>query len=79
MCIMTATSINIEQTFSRGRVLLSHVHNQLSVQTTCSLLCLGDWSLLGLVLDSDLRAVALLPEVDGVEEAMADGWDTIDD
>ena len=79
MCIMTTTSVDVEQTFSRGHVLLSHVCNQLSVQTTHSLLCLGDWSLLGLVLDSDLRAVALLPEVDGVEEAMADGWDTIDD
>jgi hypothetical protein len=35
------------------------------------------WSLLGYVKDSDVKAAAVLPEVDGDEEELADGWDAI--
>ena len=38
---ITATSIDIEQLFSRGRLLLSHVCSRLSAQSTRALLCLG--------------------------------------
>jgi hypothetical protein len=42
------------------------------------LLCSGSWSLLGLVKDSDLLAVTVLQEVEGVEEpGLEDGWDPI--
>jgi hypothetical protein len=42
-------------------------------------LCLGSWSLLGLVKDDDLKAVAILPEIegDGSDYEMEVGWDVI--
>ena len=58
-------------------VLLSHVRNHLSVQSTRALMCLGVWSLMDLVKDKDIMAAALLPEVDGEEEELAEDWDTI--
>jgi len=58
-----ATSVVVECVFSHGCILLSHICNCLSVQTTCTLLCLSVWSLLGLVKDSDVDAVPVLPDV----------------
>ncbi|KDR70620.1 hypothetical protein GALMADRAFT_76041, partial [Galerina marginata CBS 339.88] len=49
----------------------------LSVQSTRALLCLGVWSLLGYVKDSDVKAAAVLPEVDGDEQELPDNWDAI--
>lgn len=62
--------------------MLPHVCNHLSAQTTQALLCLGDWSLLGLVKDSDVERVARLPDVEesGDEDGdieMEEGWDAI--
>ena len=48
--------------------MLSHMHSQLSVASTCTLLHLGFWSLLGLVKDEDVEAVARLNEVDAQVE-----------
>ena len=62
--IILATSIDVEQLFSHGRLLLSHTCSHLSVQTTRALLCLGSWSLAGLVKDGDVKAVAVLDEVE---------------
>ena len=78
----TATSVAVERVFSRGRLLLSHVHNCLSAQTTRALLCLSKWSCLGLVKDADVNKVAVLPDVeeDGDSDGdieMEDGWDAI--
>jgi len=42
---IVATSVDVERTFSQGRLVLSHVRNRLSVQSTRALLCLGVWSL----------------------------------
>ena len=39
-------------------------------------MCLGAWSLLGLVKDSDIKA-ALGEEVVGPEDDLPVGWDTI--
>jgi hypothetical protein len=74
-----ATSTDVERVFSCGRLLLSHVRSRLSAQTTRALLCLGSWSLLGLVHDNDIRAVTVLPEVNGQDSdyEMEDGWDAI--
>jgi hypothetical protein len=72
-----ATSVDVERIFSRGRILLSHIRNRLSVQSTRALICLGAWSRMGLVLDSDVSSVAVLPELEEDEEALADGWDAI--
>jgi hypothetical protein len=42
-------------------------------------LCLGSWSLLNLVRDDDVRAAAMLPEIDddGDDMDMDVGWDAI--
>ena len=42
-------------------------------------MCLGVWSRLGYVKDSDIKTVVVLPEVpaDEDEEELAVGWDSI--
>jgi hypothetical protein len=70
-------SVDVERTFSQGRLLLSHVRSRLSVQSMCALLWIGVWSLLGYVQDSDVKSAAVLPEVDGAEEELADDWDSL--
>jgi len=45
----TATSVDVERTFSQGRLVLSHLRSRLSVQSTQALLCLGVWSKMGYV------------------------------
>jgi hypothetical protein len=80
MLIMTvATSVDVERVFSRGQLVLSHVRSRLSAQTTRAILCLGCWSRLGLVRDGDVKAAALLPEVEGTDSdyEMEEGWDHI--
>ncbi|KAF8219717.1 hypothetical protein L208DRAFT_1338327, partial [Tricholoma matsutake] len=64
----SATSVNVEHLFSHGCLILSHTHSQLSVSSTCTILCLGSWSKLGLVWDEDVEAVARLDEVDAQVE-----------
>jgi hypothetical protein len=54
----TATSVDVECVFSKGRLVLSHVQNGLSVQFTCALMCLGTWSRMGLVKDKDVMEAA---------------------
>lgn len=76
--IWLATSVDVERTFSRGRLILTHVRNRLSAQTTRALLCLGSWSLLGFVKDEDVFKVAVMPDVEGDEEIeLEEGWDSI--
>ena len=72
-----ATSIDVEHLFSRGRLIITYTRSRLSTQTTRVLLCLGAWSLLGLVKAEDGLAVAALGDVEGDEEALEDGWDSI--
>jgi hypothetical protein len=73
----SATSTDVEHVFSQGRIVLSHIRNHLSVQLTCALLCLGNWSLLSYVKDKDITAITVLPEVVGSKE-LEEGWDAID-
>jgi hypothetical protein len=76
---LIATSVDIERlVFSRGRLLLSHVRSRLSVQPTRALLCLGSWSKLNLIKPDDVNNVTMLPDVEGEEQEMAHGWDSID-
>jgi hypothetical protein len=72
-----ATSVNVEHVFSKGRLVLSHVWNVLSVQSTCILMCLRAWSKLGLVKDRDVMEAAKLPDVNGSEAILDSGWDDI--
>ena len=58
-------------------LLLLHVQNWLSVQSTRALLCLGVWSVMGYVKDKDLKAATVLPEADDNEEDLAIDWDAI--
>ena len=51
-------SIDIERLFSKGRLILSHMCNQLSAGTTCELLCLNNWIEQGLVMPEDLKEAA---------------------
>jgi hypothetical protein len=76
--MFTATSINVEHIFSKGQILLSHLHSCLSVQSTHALMCVGVWSLMGYVKDNDVKAVSVLPEVDGDEEELEEDWDMIE-
>ncbi|EIW56574.1 hATC-domain-containing protein [Trametes versicolor FP-101664 SS1] len=77
-----ATSVDVERTFSRGRLLLSHVRNRLSAQSTRAVMCLGDWVRWDLVRTHDIRAVANFAEVEegqgvGDDYEMTTGWDRI--
>ena len=74
---LLATSVDVERTFSQGRLVLSHVRSRLSVQSTRALLCLGGWSEMGYVSDKDILAVAILPEVIGEEQALSLDWDSM--
>jgi hypothetical protein len=74
---LSATSVDVERTFSQGRLVLSHVRSRLSVQSTRALLCLGVWSTMGYVHDSDILPAAVLPEVDGEEDELARDWDAM--
>lgn len=68
----------MERVFSKGRLILSHLRNGLSVQSTRALMCLGQWSLMGYVKDKDVLAVTRLDDVEGeVEEELEDDWDRI--
>ena len=74
-----ATSVNVERVFSCGRLVLSHVRSQLSAQSTQALICLGSWSSMGLVKDSDVLTVGTLADVEEDEELdLGEGWNHID-
>ena len=73
-----ATLVDVERTFSQSRLLLSHIHNWLSVQSMRALLCLGIWSKMGYVKDKDMKVATVLPEVGSDEEdKLGDNWDAI--
>ncbi|PBK70794.1 hypothetical protein ARMSODRAFT_974055 [Armillaria solidipes] len=77
-----ATSVDVEHTFSRGCLLMSHIHNKLTAQTLCALMCLGQWSLYGFVNNSDIQDVSKLPdlpEADCKDDnfLMPKGWDKL--
>lgn len=58
--------------------MLSHIRNRLTAQSTRALLCLGCWSLAGLVRDQDVRAIVSEEDIEGEDEEMPEGWDAID-
>ncbi len=68
--------------FSAGRLLLSHIRSKLSAESTCVLLCLSAWSVLGFINNKDIDAISTLPDVpdkrdDKGEFEMEEGWDAI--
>jgi hypothetical protein len=58
-------------------LLLPYVRNQLSSESTRALLCVGEWSRRSIVRDSDIKAAAILPNVNGEEPPLASGWDNV--
>ena len=72
-----ATSVDVEHIFSKGRLVLSHVHNGLSVQSTWALMCLGAWSKMGFMKDKDITEAARLPNIKGSEDELDCDWDNI--
>ncbi|KIY48373.1 hATC-domain-containing protein, partial [Fistulina hepatica ATCC 64428] len=74
-----ATSVDVEHLFSKGRLILSHVHSRMSVQTTCALMCLNSWSKFGLIRDEDVLAVARSDDVPRGEKepALKPGWASV--
>lgn len=75
-----ATSVDVERCFSRGRILLTHLRNRMTAQTTRALMCLNYWSLAGLVQDRDVLKVvrAYEPIAGDEDEDLEDGWDVIE-
>jgi hAT family C-terminal dimerisation region len=74
-----ATSINVEHIFSHGRLVLSHVRSQLSVQSMRALICVGAWSCLGLIKTKDIFLVAMLTDIkeDVTVEMLGSDWDAL--
>lgn len=72
-----ATSTDVEFVFSQNRILLSHTRNQLYAQTTQASMCLGAWSVLGLVKDSDIKSAAVFPDVEDVKCKDSEGCESI--
>jgi hypothetical protein len=73
--------LSTSREFSCGRLVLSHVRSCMTAQTTRAILCLGNWSRLGLVKSDDVRAAAALLDVEGMDSdyEMEEGWDQITD
>ncbi|KAI9511659.1 hypothetical protein F5148DRAFT_958704, partial [Russula earlei] len=57
-----ASSVAIKCVFSKGQLIMSHIHNQLSADTTQALLCLGAWTKAGYVEDANLKYAASQPD-----------------
>lgn len=77
---LPATSVDVERVFSEGRIILSHLRSRLSVQSTRALMCVGVWSKLGYVKDSDItKVVNQTPPLkdDEKEASLAPDWDAI--
>jgi hypothetical protein len=64
--------VDVERIFSKGRLLLPHVRNQLSAESTRSLICLNNWTKLGYVKQEYLKDASKLPEVVASETEMDD-------
>lgn len=63
--------------FSKGRLILSHVRNRLSVDTTRALMCLGNWITQNQVPDDILKTVSKLPDVKDSDIAEEDEFDAV--
>lgn len=55
-------------------MILSHVRNRLTVESTRALLCLGAWSKAGFVRKEDIHEVASMPDL-----KLGEGQDELDE
>ncbi len=66
----------MERVFSQGRLVLPYMRNRLTSESTCALVCLGDWSTCGLVKDCDIKTVVILLDILGEQEPEFQwGWE----
>ena len=47
-------AVDVEQSFSHGRILITHLCNHLHTPSICALMCFGDWCHAGVISDSEL-------------------------
>ena len=73
---MLATSTDVERVFSKGCLVLSHICNRLTIASMRVLTCLGAWRKLDVVRDSDIKFVAMLPDITE-EKELGEGWDDV--
>lgn len=67
----------MERVFSKGQLILSHVRNRLSVDTTRALMCLGNWIKQDQVPDNIFKAASKLPDVKDSDVVEEDEYDTV--
>lgn len=69
----------VERLFSRGRQLISPQRNRLSGKSIRALLCLGEWSGMGLVLDKDIMVVTRqnVEDLGDADFEPEDGYDAL--
>ena len=72
----TATTVDVKCVFSRGHLVLLHIHSCLAVESTRASLCVGLWSSQGLVHDGDIIASLGADEI-REEGGLSKGWDAI--
>lgn len=72
----TATTVDVERVFSKGRILLTHTRNRLSANNTRASMCVGDWSRLGLIKSTDIAAAVKDKALDA-DEDLDELWDHI--
>lgn len=71
-----ASSVSVERTFSRGRILIPHLRNRLRPETVRALMCFGDWSREDFVSNAELVKF-IFEESDNNDEDLA--WFVTDD
>ena len=69
-----ASSIAVERVFSKGRLIMSHIQNRLSADSSRALMCLGAWTRAGYVETADLKHAASLPDAKDDEPWPEDNW-----
>src|SRR5258708_36157404 len=74
--LQSGTSIDVEQVFSQGQLILPYICNQLPSESMHALLCFGNWSQGSHVKNSNIKAVAILPDIQGHKPPLVSGgWD----
>lgn len=69
-----ATSVAVEQLFSKGRIFVSHLRNGLSAESIRALLCLNNWRTLGFIKDDDILSVTREDPANDAAEDVEDVW-----
>ena len=75
--IILTASVAVEHVFSKGHLLLSHIRNRMSAQSTCALLCLSTLNKLGYIEIYDLTAAASLLDVGPDEIWLDEEWGVV--